>query len=57
MSASNKEFKFNEIAQISRKIQPLAYHANGSVRGRLAITEDLMRLESVWDDFSRILCF
>jgi|HigsolmetaAR203D_1030402.scaffolds.fasta_scaffold47143_1 hypothetical protein len=57
MSASNKEFKFNEIAQISRKNQPPALHAKGSVRGRLAITEDLMRLESVWDDFSRILCF
>lgn len=52
ISVSKNEHKFEEITQILRKIQPLAYHANGSVRGRLAITEeDLMWLETVYDDF------
>ena len=35
-----------------RRIQPLAYHVNGSVRGRLAIEQaDLDWLNSVYDDF------
>ena len=41
-----------EIVAILKEIQPLAYHANGSVRGRLAITEaDLAWLDNVYDDF------
>lgn len=52
LSVSKNGQNFDEIKQILRKIQPLAYHANGSVRGRLAITEeDLKWLDSVYDDF------
>jgi len=52
ISESKKEQKFDEITQILREIQSLAYHANGSVRGRLAITEqDLKWLDTVYDDF------
>lgn len=41
-----------EIVTILRQIQPLAYHVNGSVRGRLSITiEDLAWLDSIYDDF------
>lgn len=42
-----------EIYSIVAKIQPLAYHANGSVRGRLAISSnDLAWLETVYEDFT-----
>lgn len=41
-----------EIVSILKEIQPLAYHVNGSVRGRLAITEaDLSWLDQVYDEF------
>ena len=41
-----------EVVEVLRQIQPLAYHANGSVRGRLAITqEDLAWLDGVYDDY------
>ena len=47
-----KEEGAGEIVRILRDIQPLAYHVNGSVRGRLAITqEDLAWLDGVYDDF------
>lgn len=47
-----KEDVFAEIVGIVERIQPLAYHANGSVRGRLAISEeDLAWLDGVYDDF------
>ena len=52
LSELKKEAIFNEISSILQQIQPLAYHANGSVRGRLAISEqDLAWLDSVYDDF------
>lgn len=52
ISIVKKEQKLAEIKGILEQIQPLAYHANGSVRGRLAITEeDLVWLDSVYDDF------
>jgi len=52
LSVLKKEQKLAEITEILTKIQPLAYHANGSVRGRLAVTEDdLAWLDSVYDDF------
>jgi cob(I)alamin adenosyltransferase len=52
LSLSKNEQKFNEITQILKIIQPLAYHANGSVRGRLAIfPEDLARVDQVYDDY------
>ena len=38
-----------------RVIQPLCYHANGSVRGKLAITEeDLQWLSDVYDDYVKL---
>lgn len=47
-----KEQGTEEIVSILQTIQPLCYHANGSVRGRLAITEeDLTWLNGVYDDF------
>ena len=47
-----KEEGAGEIVHILRQIQPLAYHVNGSVRGRVAITEeDLAWLDGVYDDF------
>lgn len=47
-----KEIADTEIVTILKEIQPLAYHANGSVRGRLAITlEDLAWLDGIYDDF------
>lgn len=46
------EEKFSEIELILQKIHPLAYHANGSVRGRLAIfPEDLSWVDEVYDDY------
>lgn len=52
ISIVSKEQKLAEITEILKKIQPLAYHANGSVRGRLAITvEDLAWLDTIYDDF------
>ena len=52
ISIVSKENKLTEITEILKEIQPLAYHANGSVRGRLAIsTEDLAWLDSVYDDY------
>ena len=40
------------VAEDLRRIQPLCYHANGSVRGRLAITEeDLEWLSGRYDDY------
>lgn len=48
----DKELNDVEIVNILKKMQPLVYHANGSVRGRLAITpEDLAWLDGVYDDF------
>ncbi|WP_040287393.1 hypothetical protein [Sporosarcina koreensis] len=36
-----------------RWLQPLAYHLNGSVRGKLAITpEDLEKLSGLYDDYT-----
>ena len=47
-----KNTTFEEICSILQKVQPLAYHANGSVRGRLAIeAEDIAWLDSVYDEF------
>ncbi|WP_431027154.1 hypothetical protein [Lysinibacillus sp. LZ02] len=41
-----------EVLAILRQIQPLAYHVNGSVRGRVAITaEDLAWLDGIYDEF------
>ena len=41
-----------EVIAILQMLQPLCYHANGSVRGRLAITpEDLTKVDAVYDDF------
>ena len=52
ISTLKKDARFDEIRAILEKLQPLAYHANGSVRGRLAIEqEDLDWLNSVYDDF------
>lgn len=52
LSVLNKEERFKELGTILQKIQPLAYHINGSVRGRLAIEEaDLKWLSDVYDDF------
>ena len=34
LSLTRKGHKYEEITHILQKIQPLAYHANGSVRGR-----------------------
>lgn len=52
ISIVKKQQELEEITTILEKIQPLAYHANGSVRGRLAITEeDLAWLDGVYDDF------
>lgn len=52
LAVLNKDEAFAEIAQIVARIQPLAYHANGSVRGKLAITDDdLAWLDGVYDDF------
>lgn len=43
---------FSEIVAIMERIQPLAYHANGSVRGRLAVEQsDLDWLNSIYDEF------
>lgn len=48
-----KENGTEEIVTILRQIQPLVYHINGSVRGRLSITiEDLAWLDSIYDDFA-----
>ncbi|KGR81739.1 hypothetical protein CD32_20585 [Lysinibacillus odysseyi 34hs-1 = NBRC 100172] len=47
-----KEKGTGEIVSILRHIQPLAYHVNGSVRGRLSITpEDLAWLDGIYDEF------
>ena len=52
ISILNKSANLEEFVSILQKIQPLTYHANGSVRGRLAIeAEDLAWLNSVYDDF------
>jgi len=52
ISILKKDAIFEEICSILQKIQPLAYHANGSVRGRLAIEkEDMDWLNFVYDDF------
>lgn len=52
LSILRKNEGFEEIVEILEKLQPLAYHANGSVRGRLAITEgDLAWIDEVYDDF------
>ncbi|GAF65079.1 hypothetical protein BTS2_1976 [Bacillus sp. TS-2] len=38
------------------EIMPMAYHLNGSVRGKLAITEaDLERLSAIYDDYVHIV--
>ncbi len=48
-----KEEGTEEVVQIVRQIHPFAYHVNGSVRGRLAITEqDLAWLDAIYDDFA-----
>jgi cob(I)alamin adenosyltransferase len=47
-----KEEGTEEIVTILRQIQPLAYHTNGSVRGRLSIApEDLAWLDGIYDEF------
>ena len=52
ISVTRKDNKYIEIVHILQKIQPLAYHANGSVRGRLAILdEDLKWVDEVYDEF------
>ena len=52
ISVTRNDHKYKEITQILQKIQPLAYHANGSVRGRLAIfAEDLSWVDEVYDEF------
>lgn len=52
MSILRKDSVFTEIVEILEKIQPLAYHANGSVRGRLAIEQaDIDWMNEVYDDF------
>ncbi len=52
ISVLNKYANLEEISLVLQKIQPLTYHVNGSVRGRLAIDEeDLTWLDSVYDDF------
>lgn len=44
--------RYDEILQDLLIIQPLAYHANGSVRGKLAITEeDLRWLSNRYDQY------
>lgn len=44
--------RYQEILQDLLIIQPLAYHANGSVRGKLAITEeDLQWLSNRYDHY------
>ena len=53
LSILRRYHQLQEIIAIVTKIQPLAYHANGSVRGRLAIMpEDLAWLETVYEDFT-----
>lgn len=52
LAIMKKHERLQEVCIIMQKIQPLTYHANGSVRGRLAITaEDLQWLSDVYDDF------
>lgn len=53
MAVLEKEKGTEEIVGILRQIQPLAYHVNGSVRGRLSITaEDLAWLDGIYDEFT-----
>lgn len=41
--------EFEDIKQDLQWVQPLAFHLNGSIRGRLAITEsDLARVEALY---------
>ena len=52
ISILKQDDKFEELTTILERIQPLAYHANGSVRGRLAIEQtDLDWLNQIYDNF------
>lgn len=52
LSVVEKYAQLTHVAEVLHKLHPLAYHVNGSVRGRLAITaDDLAWLDQIYDAY------